>query len=320
MNDERPNLKSVTRGAVIRYLADQGWSRQISRDGSLVKLTLPGAADSDAVNLIFSNEAAPEQERGEVARAGETIVQLYETTASQMARTLASLAYDLIFTRIPDEYVRHDSIELGTARSYLKGMRGLLAASATTELSGERSFKRTRKEALAYANACRFGHTFPGSFGLVVESPVGMNDSPQLETIEADVPFERKVVQRMARGLASYRAAVVNEDPSLIVAAEGGFSANMCDEVVGLIEDTGVSKFEMSISLSPEWESNDISNLVTQPFRIEKRYVEILKDAANSMRKEDRPKPEKVIGRIIRLETDGNPSDLLDDGELDRLW
>lgn len=311
MSFTRRELVPVSKNAVIRYLTDQGWQRENSRDGRLVKLSLQDAESADPVDLIFSTRAEPQQERNEVAAAIDTLTQLYDVSRFQLTQSLASIAYDVMLTRIPDEYVRHESIELGTANAYMGGMKSFLAASATTELSGQPSFARTLKEALAYANQCRFGHTFQGSFGFVIESPVGMNDAPAMPIVEENVPFGRKVMQRISRGLTSFSDAVEQDDPAPLVAPESGMSANMCDEVVGLIEDTGISKLEISISLSPEWASAEGTSHPL--YKIERRYVDLLKDASARLRREETPKREIVIGRIVRLETDGNPADLLGD-------
>jgi hypothetical protein len=302
----------VSKNAVIRYLTDQGWRREVSRNGQLVKLSLQDIESADLpVDIIFSMESKPQLERNEVAAAIETITQLYDIPRFQLTQTLASIAYDVMLTRVPDEYVRHESIELGTANAYISGMRSFLAASATTEISGEQSFSRTLKEALTYANQCRFGHTFHGSFGFVIESPVGMNDAPPMPIVEESVPFGRKVMRRISRGLTSFSSAIEQDDPAPLVAPDSGMSANMCDEVVGLIEDTGISKFVISISFSPEWRSEEGTS--HRDYRIERRYVDLLKDASARLRKEETPKKYTVIGRIVRLETDGNPADLLGD-------
>ena len=122
---------------MVRYLTDQGWTRQSSRDGKLVRLYLGKADAADTVNLIFSNTSPPEEERSEVSAALDTLEQLYGRPRSQLTRAISSLPYDLILTRIPDEYVRHESIELGTAQTYMRTMHSFIAASATTEISGE---------------------------------------------------------------------------------------------------------------------------------------------------------------------------------------
>ena len=88
-------------------------------------------------------------------------------------------------------------------------------------------------------------------------------------------------------------------------------SANMCDEVVGLIEDTGISKLEISVAFSPEWGSE--SGEPSHAFRVERRYMDLLKEASSRLRRAELPREETVIGRIVRLETDGNPSDIFND-------
>lgn len=311
MSFPRKELVPVSKNAVIRYLTDRGWQRETSRDGRLVRFSLNDTETAAPIDLIFSKESDPKRESNEVAAAIETLTQLYDVPRFQLMQKLASIAYDIIFTRIPDEYVRHESIELGTAHEYISSMKSFLAASATTEISGEQFFSRTLKEALAYSNQCRFGHTFQGSFGFVIESPVGMNDSPTMPIVEDDVPFGRKVMRRISRGLTSFSDAVEQDDPAPLVAQDSGMSANMCDQIMGLIEDTGISKLEISISFSPEWTSAEGHS--HRLYTIERRYVDLLKDASARLRREETPKKCTVIGRIVRLETDGNPSDLLGD-------
>jgi hypothetical protein len=312
MVNQRTDTMLISRGSVIRYLRDLGWQRQVSRDGRVVRLALAEQEGSDPVNLFFSLVPAPEIERSEVAAAIETLSQLYEQAPMELARKLSALPYDLIFGRIPNEYVKHESVELRLATSYMSSMKGFLAASATTELSGgQKTFKRTRKEALEYAGRCRFGHTYRGSFGFLIESPVGLNDEPVIDSVAADVPFERKVMQRIVRGLLSYNDAVAEEDPSSIAVTAGGMSANMCDEIVGVLEDTGVSKIDLSVQLSPEWKSHDVVS--GNAFVIEAKYVDLLKDAADRMRKSEPPHEAVVVGRVVRLEAEGDPSDLVSD-------
>ena len=54
-------------------------------------------------------------------------------------------------------------------------MTKILAAAAHGELHVGPYAQRLSSTATTYANECRFGHTFRGSFGFTVESPVGPN-------------------------------------------------------------------------------------------------------------------------------------------------
>src|SRR5208282_1846916 len=67
---------------------------------------------------------------------------------------------------------------------------------------------------LVYADSCRFGHTFRGSFGFTIESPVIPNIEPTLPQIEQPAPFERRVMQRFAHAVRVVSEAVRSDDQS----------------------------------------------------------------------------------------------------------
>jgi len=121
----------------------------------------------------------------------------------------------------------------------------------------------------------------------------------------------RRVVERISRGFASLSRASDEANPSVIVNEENGFSSNMCEAVIDIIEDIGVSRIEMEIAFSPEWRSHEPRQ--GNRFSIQYQHVDILKDAAKAMRVDEPPKATQVVGRIKRLETEGNPADLLED-------
>lgn len=302
---------------VARYLTNQGWKLDHLRS-NLRRVWLP--EDDNAAPLeIFLNFDAKHKQR-DLGFALTTISQFYEKSIEALATEIRALAYDVITSKIPDEYVRNDSIELRIASEYIDRMKTLLASSATTELSGERHYKRMRKEAIEYSERCRFGHTFRGSFGFSIESPVGLNDSPTLIVVDDAIPFERKVVERISRGFASLSRASDEANAAIIVNEENGFSSNMCEAVIDIIEDIGISRIEMEIAFSPEWTSPEPRQ--GNRFSIQYQHLDILKDAAKAMRVNDPPKTAQVIGRIKRLETEGNPADLLEDKrrEIEVSW
>ena len=102
-----------------------------------------------------------------------------------------------------------------------------------------------------------------------------------------------------------------SQDPSAIANRPDGFSANMCDAMADIIEETDVSKMAIGIKLSPEWRSVNIAP--TSTFSIEQKNIELLRTAAKTMRVDEKPRPVTVFGRVRRVETDGNPADLLED-------
>lgn len=292
---------------IIRYLISNGWKSDTPKR-SLHRVWLPEDTDGAPVEVFFSGVEG--QERREANFALQTLSQVYEKSIDQIANEIRRLNFDLICSRIPDEYVRNESIELKVATQFLDKMKVLLAASATTEITGARFYKRVLKDGAEYSERCRFGHTFRGSFGFQIESPVGFNDQPTFTGVDQEAPFERKVVLRITNGLSSLVRAINEDDPEIIVAQPGGFSSNMCDAIADIIDEIEISKLDIAISLSPEWSSKKEYRF---DYSIHQRDVEILRAAAKSMRVDDPVRKVRVYGRIKRLQTDGNPADLVED-------
>jgi hypothetical protein len=183
-------------------------------------------------------------------------------------------------------------------------------------------FGRVRKEAQEYSNRCRFGHTFRGSFGFTIESPVAANDQPTFLPEERIAPFERRVVQRLFRGFQLIERAEQAENLSIITEGyRSGFHANMCEDLADLIENT-TDKIKFQVVWSPEWRpAPDI--LGSSTFEVRPNTLQTVSEAANSLRRQETTLPRTIVGRVIRLRSDHDPSDLLDTTlprEINVIW
>ena len=86
----------------------------------------------------------------------------------------------------------------------------------------------------------------------------------------------------------------------------------MCEDIADLLDKTRVSKLDVQIAFSSEW--NVAPDLARAPvFTVLRRHTELLKAAAVSMRENEEASDTQIIGRIKELDTEGNPSDLLND-------
>ena len=312
MNYQDNPLFNIEPSLIAKYLQRIGWNRSTVGNG-LQRLLLTPSDGDKPIEIFLSSEPLSDQKFKQAFFAIKTLSDWYEKSVVQIASEILTLAYDIIASRVPDEYVNNDTVQLRVASRFINKSKDFLASAATTEMSKERSFKRTKKEALEYADKCRFGHTFRGSFGFLIESPVGFNDAPGFAEIAPDdQPFGRRVVERIVRGLESYSEAAREQSVSSIVNQTDGFSSNMCDGIADIIEDTEVSKIAFNIALSPEWGSSKI-NLMRNIYVVEMKNLEILRAAAKSLRTEETPHLVTIYGRITMLETEGNPSMLVDD-------
>ncbi|MGO8224747.1 hypothetical protein HA464_06735 [Rhizobium leguminosarum bv. trifolii] len=295
----------LTSALVVKYLANLGWDRRTTTDNNIVRIqppeSLPGAR-----SILFSVNARAEGEAREVRLAIDIIQDTYGKTALEIEKGVAALSHDLVLGKVPDEYLRNDTIELRGVRSYMNGMRGLLANSATTEMTGHRAFPKSTRAAFDYADQCGFGHTFRGSFGLVIEAPLGGGEQTALDFADPVPPLGRRVVQRIASGLASVSVAVKNDDAEAIVENKNGLNAGMCKDLISIIKQSGIPRIQLSFEWSSEVKAPAIG---IGDYSIEARQMRVLQQAHKRLSEDEEPIPVVIVGRIVDLHSDANPAD-----------
>lgn len=301
---------NVAPETIWRYLESLGWRKDTSTDNRMLRFTL--WQPESPIHLFFTIIPSEDTAKREIATAVSTLEQVYGISSSDILRASASVFFDLIKATIPDDYVRNDTINLKTASSFIHCLKEFLASSATTEASEERNFLRNSKASLDYANDCRFGHTFKGSFGFIIESPVGPNDEINMPFIEEQVPHGRKVIERISRSFRAIREAKLSNSISHITDPRNGISSNMCDDLISIIEDTGINKVKFSFDLSPEWSSSS-SEIAETPFSVELKDVEMLREASTRIRGAFQPVAAVIMGMVSRLEMSGIIADIFDD-------
>lgn len=154
-------------------------------------LSEPGAEN---VELVLPRDINAPDFRSRMEGAIRTLSELQERSPEEIIADVRAVGFDVVRSRIPDTLVQDDTVLLAIAANYIEGVKGLLAATATTELEPTPYFLRVKKEASEYADGCHFGHTFRGSFGFTIKSPVVRNVAPLLFDLEQPPPFERRVI------------------------------------------------------------------------------------------------------------------------------
>jgi len=340
--------EAVPLGLLRRYLLARGWRRAeaaapvsvavpLGFRSGIIREMLDGRSGGQRnfdqfvlselglqdVELVLPRETASPDYQRQIRGAIRTLSDLQERTPEEIIADVRQIGFDVMRSRIPDSMVSENTILLEVATGYITGVRSLLAATATTEIQPDPYFLRLKKEAIAFADGCRFGHTFRGSFGFTVESPVVPNNDPSLPFADPPRPFERRVMERMVRGVKAVCDAVNHDNPEhLIASAKKGFSANAYEQFAQLIEETALGGLAFSFALSSEW--NLPSDLMQAPeYVVGPRHVEMTRAAAKVLRREAVPRAEKVIGRVVRLASEDDPSDLMNpmgDREIAIKW
>lgn len=302
---------------VTRYLRATGWTRE--RAGESYSLFVSPNDANTQLELFVANSEDVRGWQSSIRDALETLAGLHEKPLDQITLAIRSLLYDVVHSKLPNEMVRDDSIDLDVAAEFIWRAKRLLAASATAEILRSQSFKKVRKEAQAYAGSCRFGHTFRGSFGFTLESPLS---EPLQQTIMGtpEAPFERKVVERLARGLVSMDEALTDQNPEILAASYAdGWNANVCDEFVKLYEAAKQS----AITFSFVWSREIVPDVQVQSgrvFSVSRPKIEILQDAAARLRAREQEQQERIVGRVIELKAENLGQLIAPEGEIVVRW
>jgi hypothetical protein len=263
------------------------------------------------IELMLPRDVGAHDYMRQIQSVLRILADIEDRTPEKIIFDIRMIGVDLLQSRIPDALVHDDTIHLEVASGYVDGIRRVLAANATTELDPAPFFLRVLKDATTYANRCRFGHTFRGSFGFTVESPIVPNDHPTLDAIPERPPFERRVMERFARGIADLNTAVESNDTKpMVEGSKTGFSANVCEQLAQLVENTAGSGLILGFKFSPEWRTS-VGVVPMDEYKIGPRHIEVMEAAAKALRQQAPPTLGTVFGRVTKLQTDADPSDLL---------
>lgn len=121
---------------------------------------------------------------------------------------------------------------LESAFYIIQGLRHLIMYSACMEKDPRRYFEQPLSVGRQQVQRCLFGHTFHGSFGYTIESPITAPSQlhyPYGKSSQVQIPIERKVVERITRGFLNVQKAARRQNPEEISHNyEFGLNANMC--------------------------------------------------------------------------------------------
>ncbi|MDE2749991.1 MAG: hypothetical protein OXI34_13605 [Chloroflexota bacterium] len=299
---------------IASYLQFQGWELAHQNRRWLV-FHGRKSTSGDPFEIVLPRDIDESDYRFYVGQAIKILSSLNRQTPATTANDI--LRYDLnkydrdIFNiRILDN-ADMSSIPLRLAHKAIAGLQELFASATISEEKKPRPyFPRVRSNPSKILDMIRFGHTFSGSFGYSVESPVKIQNPGQQDMF----PLQRRVLERIVRGLVNAdKAAKDQKVEPLLDGFEFGFSANMCDAILGISDDHNKVAIEYSI----EW-SNEI--VVAEDLRtfkgvyIQQDHLEFLAQASEIMR-QVQPELVTIEGHIVNLRS---PDDPQSEADVDR--
>ncbi len=312
MIEDLPNLQLMR-----RYLRAQGWTHQalkpIARTGGApireLDLYIRNDPDFGELELVLPKHSGIVGTSERVEQALRTLSGLLEKPILEVAEEVRGVGFDKIDAALPNPSETWDTIPLRVADTFLRQTRALLVFTAVSEYEA-RSADAPGPAADQYGDLCRFGHTFHGSFGFRILSPVGPHDEIELDVVDGPPPPERQIVRRLRDGFRAVTTAVNAADPiALVNRAPQGFGADSCFALARLLERAEAETVKFDFTFSPEWRLPE-GEAKHGTFEIPTSAVHLVREAGRELRVKPPESSIEIRGRVVRTKSDFDPGDL----------
>jgi hypothetical protein len=282
----------------VSYLKSEGWDLVSNNDRWYV---FEGYEDIDGetFEIILSKNVSSPDFRLYIQQTLDILASLTDKTPEIIVGEIIRFERDIFNSHI-SKYVDLCSTTLRSAHDFVAGIKQLFVCGTVSEVRDSKPYyQNVGSNPGRVLDEVRFGHTFPSSFGFSVESPV----KTQTDMFEA--PLQRRVMERIVRGLATTEEASKMEDVvPLLKGYETGFSANMCDAILSMTHDHHM-EIEYSIKWSNKYPAAEDLRTISSVC-IKQIHFELLKSASEQLKRIE-PEFVTVEGHIVSLRSPDDP-------------
>lgn len=306
-------ISEISLSSFTRYLEKSGW-RVRNETHKNVKSFLNEELYGDTFSLFLPKSKELKDSSQRILDALHTLSQLEDRSIKNIVVDIHSSNFtDILKIKISDSFLVNDSVPFGVAVDFLEHVRGFMASSAGAEDEPIKYHRRVPKIGTEYADGCRFGHTFHGSFGFSVHSPI-KTQNPEEDTLPLDLgdhhiekPFERRVIERIVKGIFYANEAVQEDDISKLVSHyEDGLNANMAKHLYEIGELIGHSTVGFGVNWSNAYKPD--SNIEEHKFGIlDVNSYHALETAYKTMRDTYRTNNVSILGKVTILQSSYDP-------------
>jgi len=297
--------ENISPNELRRYLLGNSWqaTEHPNKFFHVYELHEGGSIRSSLILPATSSQADSAQL---ISDAIFILSETYGLTEAKISHSILGWDCDVLRARLFKMRGSERSLPLNIASKVLSDLRQFVGHSAVTEFEPKPFFDKAGGISRSFVSQCRFGHTFAGSFGLTIESPLQVDTMLPLEGVAPEVPFERRVFERIAMGFRTLKQSI--EEDSLTPLLEGyrvGLNANMCRALSDAYEAIDGRRIEYDFWWSAELESS--LGIDWEPFVYEGRAFEFSRAAAVELEKAEEIPETKVEGRVYALKSENPP-------------
>lgn len=300
----KEHMYQISLEDIERYLLDHKW-KQSQHPNKTISFISPPDADGNKIEVnlpINKNFQDYDRQISDVLRV---IALVQEKEIINLKHEISLLSHDVFKARLLNVN-SSGTISLTTAACEVTALRDLIVYAACSEQKSLPYYERSNSSADYYAEQCQFGHTFQGSFGFTIHTPIIANYS-ELSLFEegGEIPFERRVVERIVRSFELINRSVSENNVDIIVDNfETGLNSRMCEALLEISQ-----KKQQLVEFDIIWSSKisvseDLQNKTHWSFN--KAAYDILEYAAEELKKV-KPFKDTIIGQIITLHSTKSP-------------
>jgi hypothetical protein len=292
----------VTQDELEIYAAAQGWTRGVSADQRCQIYQSPEPDDfGRPITLLLPRRGEIHVEEQHLEAAIHLLGRYYELDAIGLAREVFQSRSDIIKNRVAN--ARPDSISVEAASKVLATLFGVGGDSQRIEKA---MVLQSKTKLPGFGQMSRLGHTFPGSFGFTVFTPLPGAVQGELGiAIKGGqerplVPFERRVIERMAREIIAIDAATDADDILPLVGEDltsDAVSRRMCETMTNLWTKGSNLEVEYNFEWSSRWESSRDIQEKPSPIVLTPKSRKVLEDASKHLKQQERP---NQVRQVIR--------------------
>ncbi|MGE9291213.1 MAG: hypothetical protein ACQKBT_09500, partial [Puniceicoccales bacterium] len=291
---------------LLRYLKLSGWSVRRSKKKEVLFFDSPENEDGFYQTILIPEDESFEDSYTRFQEAIEQIAYFEGVESKVIFDKIRLWNIDLLKTKLDDPIGSISSIPLNMANGMIKGLKDFISACAYVEFEPRKYYGRLGNAGTEFAKDCNFGHTFKGSFGLTVESPIRGIEQLGLDNTLQEVPFARKVMERIVSGYDSIDSAREADDADILIGNyEDGFNGNVLDELADLYESADGLKLSFGFNWSPEIAPP--VKMTGREYVFDRRSYELARFVAKRLSESDDQSIIVVKSYVVSLKSDQPP-------------
>lgn len=298
----RQNALEVPLEALKRFLKLNHWRLKTRTAGDLLVYGGNNDDHGHPITLVLPITSEFDDASQMVMKALNLLGAIQHKSVQALSDEINNLGCDFLRQRVGTPS-NSPTLPLKTANEVLKNLSDLIEYAACLEFDPQPFYSRRRAVGKDYLEKCHFGQTFVGSFGMSLQMPIPLSTDESPE----EVPFERRIMTRIARGLSLIEKGLREADVSILT--DGyltGFNANLLETMAEMGRTLQNNKMEFSFSWSPEFlQPPDIQVVRSLRFSADS-LVPFVQSAAKSLRSSSESKDTIVKGRIIQLRSESS--------------